>query len=106
MIEMTTCLWCDRPELHENYRPEEGMDFICSACTQSFVNMTQDRIKELWEKCTARGLERKLDALKSFVREEEYVPETTKTGRNMVRKRPLRSARPARNQIRAQQATF
>jgi len=77
------------------------VDIICLKCTLLLAGCSQEKLKELEEQCRTKGLERKLEALKSFIGEKEYVPETRKVRSNMVGKGPVRTSRPARHEIRA-----
>ena len=91
---MTACLWCNEREPCEHYHPPHyDVEYICSRCTLLLASSSQARLRELQDRCKAKGLERKLEALKSFIGEDEYVPKTTKARRSLVRERPLRTAR-------------
>ena len=98
---MTTCLWCNGPEPCQHYRPLSNVDFVCSRCTQLLLGCSQDMLQELQTQCGIKGYDRKVEALESFIGEEEYVPETTKIRRSMVRKRSVRPVRPTSYEIRA-----
>jgi hypothetical protein len=112
------CLWCDRPEhywhaVHDKalnrrvmkkvrYKPGPSVgSFICSSCVQMLLWCSQEKLKELWQQCEAKGLQRKLEALQSFMGEKEYVPKTREVRSSMVRKGSMRTVRPARYQVRA-----
>ena len=89
---MTVCLWCGHKDV----------DFICSSCVQLLCRCNQEKLRELQKQCEAKGYDTKVKALKSFIGElEEYVPKTSKTRSDMVRKGSLRQVRPARHEIRA-----
>jgi hypothetical protein len=64
-------------------------------------SLSEDKLKDLRGQCEAKEYHLRLEALKSFIGELEYVPKTRKDRSNMVRKGPLRPVRPARYQIRA-----
>jgi hypothetical protein len=98
---MRVCMWCNQPEPCEHYQPGLGIDFICSSCTQLLLGCSQEKLAELQTHCQAKGYNHKLEALKSFIGELEYVPKATKTRSSMVRERPVHTARPARYEIRA-----
>ena len=98
---MTVCLWCGQPEPCKHYHLSKDVDFVCSRCTQLLCGCTQDKLRELQKTCQAKGYDSKVEALKSFIGELEYVPETRKVRSGMVRKGPMRTARPARYEIRA-----
>ena len=98
---MTLCLWCSQPEPCKHYHPSKDVEFICSRCTQLLCRCTQEKLRELLNQCEAKGYDSKVEALKSFIGELEYVPETRKVRSGMVRKRPVRPLRPARYEIRA-----
>jgi len=97
---MESCLWCGKEEL--KYKPpNKHTEYVCSTCTLKLAGCTQETLKELREECEKAGNDRRLDALKSFIGEEEYVPKTRKARSGMVGKGPVRSARLARNQVRS-----
>ena len=98
---MSVCWWCNLPEPCTHYHPAEDADFICSQCSQLLLGCSQEKLVELQRKCQAKGYYHKVEALKSFIGELEYVPKARKVRSGMVRERPLRTARPARYQVRA-----
>ena len=40
-----SCLFCEMSETRE-YKPPRGDEYVCSDCTQHFINMSQDTLKE------------------------------------------------------------
>ena len=94
---MTICLWCNGPEPCKHDR----VDIICSSCVQLLCGCSQEKLRELQKTCQAEGYGSKVEALKSFIGELEYVPEARKVRSGMVRERSLRPVRPARYQVRA-----
>jgi hypothetical protein len=95
------CLFCDKPE--SNYDPGPNIDFICGSCVLLLSSTDQD-LKQALIKAEANGLKNKALALKSFIIEDEFnVRKTKKLKRDMARKRPLRTVRPSRDQVRAKQ---
>lgn len=98
---MTGCLWCSNPEPCQHYKPDNDVDFVCSSCVQLLLGCNQDKLRELQRQCEAKGYDRKVEALKSFIGEEEYVPEARKTRPGVERKRPVCPVRPARYEVRA-----
>jgi hypothetical protein len=77
---------------------------ICSNCTQRILSLTQEQIKDAYQRALhTTGLMHKAKALETFLEEKEQnVRETEKPKRNLIRKGPMRLARPPRYQIRAQ----
>lgn len=98
---MTICLWCNQPEPCQHYHPGEDVDIICSSCVQLLCGCSQEKLAELQKVCQAKGYDTKVEALKSFIGREEYVPEARKVRSNMVGKGPVRTVRPARHEVRA-----
>ena len=39
------CLFCEIPEAGE-YKSPKGTEYVCSDCTQHFINMSQDNLKD------------------------------------------------------------
>ena len=62
---------------------------------------TQKRLRAAYYQAVAKGFTDKAEVLRLFIGEEEYVPETTKARRNMVREGSMRTAIPARHEVRA-----
>ncbi len=95
-----TCLFCN--DLEKNYQPEQGKDFICSHCVQMLISADQADLKRAYTKAIEKGFINKARAIESFlIPEEVNVRKTEKLKRNMGRKRPMRTARPSRDKIRA-----
>ena len=73
------CLFCEMPETGE-YKPPKGAEYVCSACTQHFINMSQDTLKdgikflennkETLCVFNFEIIENKIKAINMFVREE------------------------------------
>lgn len=82
------CLFCNGPET--SYQPQ--CDFICSGCIQLLCDADQDDLKRAHAKAVRLGLSRKVEALESFIEEEEfYDREAKKLERNMARTRSVRN---------------
>ena len=87
--------------------PKEVTGIICSGCIQVILASSQEKIKSAYQKALDAELLDKAKALESFIEEgEKSVRETKNLKRDMVRTRPLRTFRPSRDQIRAQQAAL
>ncbi len=51
-----------------SYKPGPKVgSFICSSRTQVLLECSQEKLKELRDRCEAKGLQRKLEALESFI---------------------------------------
>lgn len=95
------CLFCDGME--KDYKSAKGIDYICSSCVLLLADAHQDDLKRAYVKAKAKGLEKKVSALKSFIIEDEINErKTTNSKRNMERKRFMRSSRSSRHKVRAQ----
>jgi hypothetical protein len=68
--------------------------------------MGEDRLNEAYALALEKGFSEKAAIIQRLLDEEEefYVPQTGKARSDMVRERLVRSVRPARHEIRAQQA--
>ena len=87
--------------------PEGVKAIICSNCTQRILSSTQEQIKDAYEIALNAGELGKAKELESFLGEKERnVGETEKPKRNLIRKGPVRMARPTLDKIRAQQAVI
>jgi hypothetical protein len=95
-----TCLFCN--ELEQKYKPESDKYFICSRCVQLFLSADQEDLRKAHAKAIEKGYSNKARAIESFLIPEEInVRETKQARRSLVRKRPMRTVRPSRNQLRA-----
>lgn len=94
------CLFCNGQE--KNFTPGPGIDFICSTCVILLGDADQDDLKRALVKAEEKGHKNKASAIRSFIIEDETnARETKKPKRGLVRKRPLRTVRPSRHQVRA-----
>ena len=92
------CLFCGFPE--NDYRPEPDKDFICSRCVQQFLSADQEELLKARSKAIDKGYSNKARAIESFLFSETINVRKTKVNkRNLARKRPLRTARPTRDQL-------
>jgi len=100
------CLFCDCMDI--KYKPETGKDFICPLCVQILLEADKEDLKRAYGMAIERGYARKAKAIESFLIEEEitYEPKAKKSERSNVRKKPMRVAKPTRNQLRPQSATI
>lgn len=96
------CLFCEGIE--KNYKPGPDIEYVCACCVQLLMCASrEDRIKA-YQKAISKGYISKAKAIEIFLPEGDMqsdVNETKKDRRNMVRKRPVCEARPARHEIRA-----
>jgi len=94
------CLFCGKPE--KSYSPDKGVEFICGNCVVLLSAADRDDLRRAHVKAIATGYLNKANAIQSFLEEEEeYYGETKKSKRNLERARPVPTARPSRNQVRA-----
>ena len=101
---MEPCLFCNQ---EENYNRNSNTEFACIRCVQLLLGADQDDLKQAHSIAIDKGYDRKAKAIESFLIPEEInVRETKQVRRNMVRKRHMRTVRPSRNQLRAEQATI
>ncbi len=95
-----TCLFCNR--LEKKYIPEPGKYFICSHCVQLLLSADQAELMRAYNKAIEKGYSNKARAIESFlIPEETNARETKKPKRGIIRKKPMRVVKPARNQLRA-----
>jgi hypothetical protein len=92
------CLFCGFPE--NGYRSGPDKDFICSRCVQLLLSADQEDLLTAHAKAIEKGYLNKARAIESFLFSETINVRKTKVNkRNMARKRPLRTARPTRDQL-------
>ena len=91
------CLFC--AGIEKNYK--HGTDFICSRCVQILLAADQDKLKRAYQKAMDKGYINKAHAIASFLYGGTFDHErkAKKFERNLVRKRPVRTARPSRDQL-------
>jgi hypothetical protein len=93
------CLFCGLPE--KGYPSDPDKEFICSRCVQILLSADQEDLNRAYRKAIEKGYPNKARAIESFLMPEEINARETKvTKRNLVRKRPMQSVRPSRNQLR------
>ena len=94
------CLFCHCPE--KKYKPSQYVEFVCSRCVLLLASADEENLRRGLAKAEEKGLLNKVSVIKSFIIEDQNNDRKTKKHqRNMERKRPVRAARPARNEIRA-----
>ena len=94
------CLFYNGEE--PGYRPGLETEFVCGRCVQLFLAATPDQVRAAYKKAVDGGYHNKARALEIFFKEWVlYEQEAGKVGSGMVRKRPVRSVRLARNELRA-----
>ena len=95
-----SCLFCNKTE--KNYKLSPDVEFICGTCVQLFLLADKEDLKRAYKKALELGCPRKAKAIETFLMEETIVDrKTKKSKRNMERKRPMRTVRPARHKVRA-----
>ena len=67
---MNTCLFCDQPEPCKHYVPPAGVSYVCSACVVRLLRVSQDHIRAAHKKAVEIGANRKAEALKSFMEDD------------------------------------
>jgi len=78
------------------------VEFICGNCVVLLSAADRDDLRRAHVKAIATGYLNKASAIQSFLEEEEEdYGETQKSKRNLERARPVQTARPSRNQVRA-----
>jgi hypothetical protein len=68
------CLFCRGPDRgsKRTYKPEKGVEFICSDCVQALLNANQDYLKRILATAQERGDKGKISALESFIVPDGY----------------------------------
>ncbi len=74
---------------------EEG--YVCSKCIQKLLLIDKEKLKKAYELAIQKGFVDKAQVIQKLLEseEEDYVPETRKTRRHMVRERFVRTIRPS-----------
>ena len=92
------CLFCHGPDRggKRPYKPEKGIEFICSACVQTLLNADQDYLKRILALAKEHGDKGKARAIESFLipegLNEQRKPKPKFRG-NINRNRITRSVR-------------
>ena len=69
---------CNQPD---KYKPSPNSWFVCSVCVQHLLKFSQDELKAGLKLAEKKGFERKIIALKMFIR-----PEDTNEQRKPIKK--------------------
>lgn len=91
------CIFCSGEEPH--YVPDEGIIFVCSVCTQIFINSSQEHLKKAYEKAEKLNRKEAMEFLSHYIEEDQNGKGNECS---MDRKRTNRAARTSNNKIRAQ----
>ena len=96
------CLFCNGLEI--KYKPETGIDFICSRCVQMLLAADQEELKRAYDKAIDKGYTNKASAIESFLIPEDKIdgqrkPATKKRRRHSNRKRIDRTVRDKEKRI-------
>jgi len=100
------CLFCQNPDRcrKRHYKPDKGVEFICSGCVQHLLNANQEYLKRILELAKENGDRGKVSAIKSFLipegQDHEQRKPKSKFRININRKRSLRSVRNKEERIR------
>jgi hypothetical protein len=93
------CLFCN--EFDSTHRTPTYTDFICSRCIILLSSADQSELYRAYQKAKQMGSHRQAHAIEKFLIEgARHERKTKKSKRNLARKRPLRTVRPSRDQIR------
>jgi hypothetical protein len=93
------CQFCNG--LEKKYKPGPGKFFICSQCVQLLLSADQADLNRAHRKAIDKGYTNKAKAIESFLILEETNGRKAKVSkRGVVRKRPKRTVRPSRDQLR------
>lgn len=93
------CLFCNGTD--NSYRTPPHTEFICSHCISLLSSAEQSDLQRAYRKATQQGSHRQARAIAKFLIEGEYHDRQAKNPkRNLARKRPMRTVRPSRDQIR------
>ena len=93
------CLFCNGAD--SPYRTPPHTDFICSHCIGLLSSADQSDLHRAYLKAIEQNSHRQARAIEKFLIEgEHHERQTQDAKRNLARKRPLRTVRPSRNQIR------
>ena len=83
------CLFCNGLEI--KYKPESGIDFICSQCVQTLISADQADLKRAYKNAIDTGYSNKASAIESFLIPEDKIDgqrkPAKKRGRHSYRKR-------------------
>ena len=96
------CLFCNGLEI--KYKPESGIDFICSQCVQTLISADQADLKRAYKKAIDKGYSNKASAIESFLIPEDKIdgqrkPVSKKRGRHSNRKGIVRTVRDKEKRI-------
>ena len=91
---MADCVLCHK-EVKDNIDPQKAI--TCAQCVQSLLTASRENKITYRERLISEGKMEEARAVESFITPEEDVTDepTKKSRRALVRKRPLRKARPS-----------
>lgn len=93
------CLFCSGTDYACS--TQSHADFICSRCIVLLSSADQSNLHRAYRKATQQGSHRQARAIEKFLIEgEHHERQTQNAKRNLARKRPMRTVRPSRDQIR------
>jgi hypothetical protein len=95
------CLFCNGLEI--KYKPETGIDFICSRCVQMLLAADQEELKRAYDKAIDKGYTNKASAIESFLIPEDKIDGQRKPAkkrrRHIDRERIVRTVRDKEKRI-------
>ena len=87
------CLFCNGLDI--KYKPDTGINFICSRCVQLLLGADQQELNMAHAKAIEKGLTNKARAIELFMipegTDEQRKPTTKKRGRHSNRKGIVRT---------------
>jgi len=90
------CLFCNSQE--PNYKPDPGIDFICSQCVQLLLGADQGDLKRAYAKAIEKGYKNKAKAIESFLEDGVNNDHRIKTRKYERHSNRARIVRPVRHQ--------
>jgi hypothetical protein len=93
------CICCGGNE--KTYTLKKGVNFICSSCVAVISAMNQRQLRVAYHTAVKSGQTGKAKAISKFIDGDIEHEQARTTRPSMERKRPVRTTRPARYEIRA-----
>jgi hypothetical protein len=93
------CVCCGGNE--KTYTPKKGVSFLCSSCVAVLSAMNQRQLQEAYHTAVESGQTGRAKAISKFIDGDIEHEQARTTRPSMERKRPVRTTRPARYEIRA-----
>lgn len=93
------CVCCGGNE--KTYAPKKGVSFICSSCVAVLSPMNQQQLRKAYQTAVESGQSGRANAISKFIDGDIEHEQARKTRPNLERKRPVRTARHPRYEVRA-----